>query len=171
MSINWQNLKVTSFGPMPFTEGLISLNSLKSMVFKKNVLKLFFPITTQKQRVSLISLLVRFFHQKPSSTLPCLYAGKMHALLFRGWKQRVKGRDWYDFEWYTRHRVGLDLNHFQQRMQQSHPELSAPDTLDDLKQLVKARIDQLNIEDAKSDVTPFIKNTSEPDFTLIGFDP
>ena len=28
-------------------------------------------------------------------TLPDLFAGKMHALVFRGWKNRVKGRDWY----------------------------------------------------------------------------
>lgn len=96
-------------------------------------------------------------------TLPCLYAGKMHALLFRNWKQRIKGRDWYDFEWYVRHRTGLDLNHFQHRMKQSHPELSTPETLDELKQRVKERVDQINIEDAKSDVSPFIKEISELD--------
>jgi len=28
-----------------------------------------------------------------SYTLPSLFAGKMHALLFRKWKNRVKGRD------------------------------------------------------------------------------
>lgn len=30
-------------------------------------------------------------------TLPSLFAGKIHALLCRKWKNRVKGRDWYDF--------------------------------------------------------------------------
>jgi hypothetical protein len=35
-------------------------------------------------------------------TLPDLFAGKMHALLFRKWKTRVKGRDWYDLEWYIK---------------------------------------------------------------------
>lgn len=54
-------------------------------------------------------------------------------------------------------------------MQQSHPDLPAPETLAELKQLVKARIDQLNIEDAKSDVTPFIKNTSELDIWSRGY--
>lgn len=29
-------------------------------------------------------------------TLPSLFAGKLHALLFRRWNNRVKGRDWYD---------------------------------------------------------------------------
>lgn len=35
---------------------------------------------------------------------PSLFAGKMHALLFRKWKNRVKGRDWYDLEWYIKKR-------------------------------------------------------------------
>lgn len=34
--------------------------------------------------------------------LPDLFAGKMHTLLFRKWKKRVKGRDWYDMEWYIK---------------------------------------------------------------------
>jgi len=44
-----------------------------------------------------------------------LFAGKMHALLFRKWKNRVKGRDWYDLEWYTRKGVPLNLDHFLER--------------------------------------------------------
>jgi hypothetical protein len=39
------------------------------------------------------SFMVRCF------TLPDLYAGKKHALVYRNWQRRVKGRDWYDFEW------------------------------------------------------------------------
>src|SRR3990167_4879269 len=30
---------------------------------------------------------------------PDLFAGKVHALLCRPWKVRVKERDWYDFIW------------------------------------------------------------------------
>src|SRR4030067_2818127 len=33
--------------------------------------------------------------------LPDMFAGKMHAILCRQWKSRVKGRDWYDFVWYA----------------------------------------------------------------------
>lgn len=40
-------------------------------------------------------------------TLPDLFAGKMHTLVCRAWKNRVKGRDWYDFEWYVRHILAL----------------------------------------------------------------
>ena len=35
-------------------------------------------------------------------SLADLFAGKMHAVLFRQWQQRVKGRDWFDLEWYVR---------------------------------------------------------------------
>ena len=95
--------------------------------------------------------------------LPCLYAGKMHALLFRNWKSRVKGRDWYDLEWYVRHHIKVDIPHFCQRMHQTHPKQPLPKTLIDLKKLLKARISTLNIEQAKDDVMPFIANRSELD--------
>ena len=34
-----------------------------------------------------------------SCTLPTLLAGKLHAVLFRNWNNRIKGRDWYDLAW------------------------------------------------------------------------
>ena len=52
--------------------------------------------TEQKLLLRPISFMTRCF------ALPDLFAGKMHALAFRSWKTRVKGRDWYDFEWYVR---------------------------------------------------------------------
>jgi predicted nucleotidyltransferase component of viral defense system len=52
-------------------------------------------------------------------TLPNLFAGKMHALLFRKWKNRVKGRDWYDFVWYLSQNVPVNLIHLKERMIQS----------------------------------------------------
>jgi len=109
------------------------------------------------------ALMLPFSFMTRCFSLPCLYAGKMHALLFRDWKQRVKGRDWYDFEWYVRHRVGMDLNHFRQRMSQSHPGHPLPATLEELKALVRARVERLDVEDAKADVAPFIKDLSELD--------
>ena len=109
------------------------------------------------------TLMLPFSFMTRCFNLPCLYAGKIHALLFRDWKQRVKGRDWYDFEWYVRYRVGMDLNHFRQRMLQSHPGIQAPSTLEELQRLVQDRIKRLNVEDARSDVLPFIKDKSALD--------
>jgi predicted nucleotidyltransferase component of viral defense system len=51
--------------------------------------------------------------------LESLFAGKLHALLCRGWKNRVKGRDFYDFVWYAGKRVRPNLKHLEARMRQS----------------------------------------------------
>lgn len=48
-------------------------------------------------------------------------------------------------------------------MKQSHPELPVPETLTELKLLIKERIGKLNVEDVKFDVAPFIKYTSTLD--------
>lgn len=115
------------------------------------------------------TLMLPFSFMTRCFTLPCLYAGKIHALLFRNWNQRVKGRDWYDFEWYVRHRIKLDLKHFQQRMAQSHADVPLPQTLIEVKTLIKERIEKLDVEDAKFDVAPFIKDTSTLDIWSRGY--
>ena len=72
--------------------------------------------TEQKLLLQPHSFMTRCF------TLPDLFAGKMHALVYRGWKNRVKGRDWYDFEWYVRHNVPLDFAHLAERVRQFNNE-------------------------------------------------
>lgn len=93
-------------------------------------------------------------------TLPDLFAGKMHALVFRSWKNRVKGRDWYDFEWYVRHNVPLDFAHLQERIRQfNHEEIGKESFLDKLKE----RLATSDINQVKTDVMPFIRNPRETD--------
>ncbi len=65
-------------------------------------------------------LLLPFSFRVQCFTLPDLFAGKMHAFLFRNWKNRVKGRDWYDFEWYVRHQIPLGFTHFAERTHQTN---------------------------------------------------
>ncbi len=48
-----------------------------------------------------------------------LFAGKLHAVLCRGWKSRVKGRDFYDFVWYVGRKTVPNLAHLDARMRQS----------------------------------------------------
>ncbi len=92
--------------------------------------------------------------------LPDLYAGKMHALLFRGWKNRVKGRDWYDFEWYVRNNVALDFKHFCERSYQSGAVLQDSLTKESFKALLKEKIAKTDMNLVKADIRPFIKNRS-----------
>jgi predicted nucleotidyltransferase component of viral defense system len=113
--------------------------------------------TEHKLLMAPFSFMVRCY------TLPDLYAGKMHALLFRKWKNRVKGRDWYDFEWYVRNKVSLDFNHLQQRAAQINSISENDFTKEMFKTLLKERILKTDINIVKNDVRPFIKNPAEMD--------
>ncbi|MFT4551813.1 MAG: putative nucleotidyltransferase component of viral defense system [Chlamydiales bacterium] len=89
--------------------------------------------------------------------LPDLFASKMHAALFRAWKNRTKGRDWYDVVWYIRNDVPINLKHFEACMKQNQTVPSDNSlTGQSLKELINKRIDSLDIESAKSDVAFFI---------------
>lgn len=93
-------------------------------------------------------------------TLPCLYAGKMHALAFRNWKTRVKGRDWYDFEWYVRNEVPLNYPHLQARILDFNGEKLEQA---DFVALLRERFSQTDIAQVKRDVAPFLMNPKELD--------
>ena len=93
-------------------------------------------------------------------TLPCLFAGKMHALVYRQWKNRVKGRDWYDFEWYVRHNVPLDFAHLAERCKQFNNEDITPELF---KDKLKERLSTADIKQVKADVLPFVRNPKELD--------
>ena len=110
--------------------------------------------TEQKLLLQPHSFMTRCF------TLPDLFAGKMHALVYRGWKNRVKGRDWYDFEWYVRHNVPLDFAHLAERIRQFNDEEIGQAAF--MAQL-KDRLASTNINQVKNDVLPFVRNPKELD--------
>jgi predicted nucleotidyltransferase component of viral defense system len=106
-------------------------------------------------------LLLPFSFMTRCYSLHDLYAGKMHAILFRNWKNRVKGRDWYDFEWYVRNNAALNFYHLQKRAEQINALNKKDFTLDSFKEMLKERIEKTNIETVKTDVRPFLKNPRE----------
>ena len=105
-------------------------------------------------------LMLPFSFQTRCLTLPSLYAGKMHALIFRAWKNRVKGRDWYDFEWYVRHRVPVDFKHLQVRAREFN-ETNLTKEL--FFEMLHERLATADIEMVKQDVEPFIIDKRELD--------
>lgn len=108
--------------------------------------------TEQKLLLNPFSFMTRCF------ALPDLFAGKMHALVFRSWKSRVKGRDWYDFEWFVRKGVKLNFPHLQARMEQfNHVVMSREQFMAKLKE----RLAATDIDMVKRDVLPFVKNPGE----------
>lgn len=108
--------------------------------------------TEQKLQLLPESFMTRCF------TLPCLYAGKMHALVYRAWKKRVKGRDWYDFEWYVRHNVPLNFTHLHERaLQFNNEDITKESFLEKLNE----HIATTDINQVKADLLPFIRNPKE----------
>jgi predicted nucleotidyltransferase component of viral defense system len=90
-----------------------------------------------------------------------LFAGKLHALLCRAWKNRIKGRDWYDYVWYISRNVPVHLKHLETRLRQSgHWENREPLSAVLLKQMLLDKIDNIDFDSAKKDVINFIKDKS-----------
>lgn len=110
--------------------------------------------TEQKLLLQPHSFMTRCF------TLPDLFAGKMHALVYRAWKNRVKGRDWYDFEWYVRNGVALDFAHLAERCKQFNGEDINPESFN--AKLIE-RLSTADIKQVKEDVLPFVRNPKELD--------
>ena len=110
--------------------------------------------TEQKLLLQPHSFMTRCF------TLPDLFAGKMHALVYRAWKNRVKGRDWYDFEWYVRNGVALDFAHLAERCKQFNGEDITPESF---KEKLIERLSTADIKQVKEDVLPFVRDPKELD--------
>lgn len=90
---------------------------------------------------------------------PDLFAGKLHAVLCRSWKTRVKGRDWYDLVWYVTRGTKINLQHLEARMRQSgHYVDTRPLTRNILLEMLYAKIDTLNIDNARADVMFFLRD-------------
>jgi hypothetical protein len=89
-------------------------------------------------------------------TLPDLFAGKMHALLFRKWKTRVRGRDWYDMEWFIKKGIPLHLDHLANRARDSGDRSRKNMTRNDFMKLLHAKIEVVSFNRIREDIIRFI---------------
>ncbi len=97
--------------------------------------------------------------------LASLFAGKLHALLFRGWGGRVKGRDFYDYLWYIARGIQPNWEHLEARMRQSghYHETKALGT-GQLQELLLKRFDSVDWQQARQDIAPFIRDPRALEF-------
>jgi hypothetical protein len=103
------------------------------------------------------------FHVR-TYALPDLFAGKMHSVLCRRWKSRVKGRDWYDLIWFLQRGTPLHLAHLEARMRQSEDWTKAePLDLASFRQVYEETVMQTDFSRAAQDVLPFIADARELD--------
>ena len=115
-------------------------------------------------RYEVLTLLTPIPFQVRLFDLPCLFAGKLHALLGRDWMMRVKGRDFYDFVWYLGRRIRCDVRHLQARMEQTgHWESGDDFDVAHLRRLLARRFEQVDFDQARSDVRPFLRDDAEFD--------
>lgn len=90
---------------------------------------------------------------------PDLLAGKIHAMLCRDWKKRIKGRDWYDFIWYISHQIPVNLQHLEARLRQTkYWTKENKVSLIELKRMLLDKLQEINLDLARQDVEFFVKD-------------
>ncbi len=96
---------------------------------------------------------------------PSLFAGKIHALLCR---EYIKGRDWYDFLWYTSQDIGISYVFLSSAMRQQGPwkneyiQVDLQWCLDRLED----KITSIDWPAAREDVRSFVRATEQPSLEL-----
>lgn len=99
-------------------------------------------------------------HQVKLYDKTSLFAGKIHAILCRNWNIRVKGRDLYDYVFFLANSVEVNIELIRNKLVASKY-ISETDTfnIDVLKDMLKSKFNEINYNDAKEDVLPFIRDT------------
>lgn len=145
---------------------LVSIASISppvSGVLPDEVLKIKFEVDTDpptgaewevKSQLNPVSYSVRLYDK------PSLFSGKLHALLCRNWKQRVKGRDFYDYLWYLSHQIPVNIWHLEQRLRQSgHWNGSENLSRISLVKMLEDRFATVDFLQAKKDIAPYIADS------------
>ena len=90
-----------------------------------------------------------------------LFSGKIHAIICRSWKSRVKGRDLYDYIFYLSRNTQFNLPHLQEKLIDSqYIDANVIISCDDIRKMLIERFNEIDFEQAKEDVIPFIKDPS-----------
>lgn len=85
-----------------------------------------------------------------------LFSGKLNALLTRNWRERTKGRDYYDYMFYISHNIKFNLDYLKNKLNSSLNIDTSTYTLDIIKNLLKVKFESSDFESIKNDIIPFI---------------
>ena len=86
-----------------------------------------------------------------------LFAGKVSAVLTRGWNNRVKGRDFYDFIYYINNGIELNMCYLQSSLKKMN-NLEGSLTDEKLRRKLEERFRAVDYESAKEDIVNFIRD-------------
>ena len=89
-----------------------------------------------------------------------LFAGKIHAIICRNYKNHVKGRDYYDYLFYIGKGSKFNLTYLEYKLKNTGGIINADETLtlEKVKELLRARFESVNYDYAKEDVSNFISD-------------
>ena len=90
-----------------------------------------------------------------------LLAGKIHAILCRNWQMRTKGRDLYDYVFFLSNNIKVNLELLKNKLIESnYIDNKADFNIDVLKKLLIKKFNEIDYNDAKNDIIPFIKDVT-----------
>lgn len=139
-------------------------NDLVSGIHKDEKVKIKFEIDTMPAGLATYETKYQLLPTPYSVKLydeASLFSGKIHAVICRSWKSRVKGRDLYDYVFYLARNTKFNLPYLREKLIESNYILKDSDmTVDDVKEMLVSRFKEIDFDEAKKDVLPFIKDIS-----------
>ncbi|MFV0361973.1 MAG: nucleotidyl transferase AbiEii/AbiGii toxin family protein [Suipraeoptans sp.] len=143
------------FYPDDFGYSSIPKNEVLRVKFEVDVNPPRFATFEHKYRLQPVPYEVNMYDESS------LFAGKIHAVLCRGWKSRIKGRDLYDYVFYLSRNIPVNIKHLKERLIQSKIILKDGGSLNEIKEMLCNKFSTIDYTNAKQDVAPFIKDISK----------
>lgn len=144
--------------------GSVAKNETVKIKFEVDINPPAFATFEHKYRLLPVPYEVRLYD------VPSLFAGKIHAVLCRAWKSRVKGRDLYDYVFYLSRGSAVNQRHLRERLIDSGYISQSEDcSLAAIKRMLSERFDSIDYAQARHDVEPFIHDSTVMDVWSPGF--
>lgn len=91
-----------------------------------------------------------------------MFAGKIHAIICRDYKNHVKGRDYYDYLFYIAKGSKVNLTYLENKLKNSEIlHQNEKLTLERVKEMLKEKFGAVDYELAKEDVLNFVDDKSD----------
>ncbi|MCD8201526.1 MAG: nucleotidyl transferase AbiEii/AbiGii toxin family protein [Clostridia bacterium] len=111
-----------------------------------------------------------YIHEARLYDMPSMFANKIDAVLSRGWKNRMKGRDLYDYLFFLSKDVPVNMELLKNVMIFSgRADEGLSLTKESLVGMLEKKFAEIDFESAKSDLANFVKDMSVLDDWDAGF--
>lgn len=129
-------------------------------VIKNQTIKIKFEIDTDNPKGGVVETKYRLLpapYEIKVFDEPTLFAGKIHAILCREYKNRIKGRDYYDYLFYCAKGTKINFEYLENKLKNSN-KISSDTKLDlpSLKKMLQERFASVDYNLARKDVSSFI---------------